>query len=222
MRCQVPKRLLYGESHQYDLWCREPQPGCFFFLPADFPLSSLAKPCSGPRCREILWVCSVLLSILGQEAGWRRFKNESGQAHERCLGHLDIPPDWLAPVVRYLWRNQVVAGAVPWSRRVWCRIASASLANWVILRSFQFTRPLFPHWIVGEGDCLHQNTSGRLKTEHISVLLTDSEKAARGYSKMWAAYFSKVVFLYNTNRAVLWDKGSFFPLHYNFLYSRFF
>lgn len=36
----VPKRLLYGESHQCDLWCREPEPGSLFFLPADIPLSS--------------------------------------------------------------------------------------------------------------------------------------------------------------------------------------
>lgn len=68
---------------------------------------------------ERLWVCSILLSILGQKAGWRRFKSDSGEARGRCLGHLDILPDWLALVVRYLWRSQVVVGgAVLWSQKV--------------------------------------------------------------------------------------------------------
>lgn len=104
-----PKRLLYGEPQQCDLWCREPEPGSLFFLPADIPLSSLAKPCSRPQGGEPLGMLHSAQHP-GQKAGWRRFKSDSGEARGRCLGHLNILPDWLALVVRYLWRSQVVGG----------------------------------------------------------------------------------------------------------------
>lgn len=137
------------------------------------------NPAQGQRVVS-LWVCSILLSILGQRAAWRRFKSECREAHRTCLGHLDIPPDWLALVVRYLWRSQVVMGAV---LGVGESGAESHLLHLLIERFsglFSSPSPYFPHWRVGEGYRLHQKASARLKTENISVLLTVLEKAARG------------------------------------------
>lgn len=98
----------------------------------------------------------------------------------------------------FLWSD--ICGGVRWwgccaqESESLDRSTSALLANWAILSSFKFTKPLFPHHVMGARVMPTSKGFGETQHRKYSSAIDRLGKGCRSYSKMWEYMSVKLFF----------------------------